>query len=672
MEREQAIAEIRASWKKLYQADKKNKGIICPLCKSGMGDKGTGITGDSNHNKPNSLKCWKCGFTGDVIDLMMQETGADFNTVINNAAANLGIVIDGYNQSAEQVKHRLNNHINTQEAPTTRPQQDQKELADYTAYYKECAGRLTDTAAISYLTARGISLEIAKEYHLGYDPEWKSPTVIKSQMEKGSNWQPDPTQRIIMPVSKNHYIARAVNQVKEFAKMNETGGGAVGIFNKVALDGKEKNIFVVEGFFDALSIIEVGAAAIALNSTSNVSLLLKYLEEKPTEANLIICLDNDTAGQNATKTLREGLQRLNINHITANICGNYSDPNEALTGDKKAFIDAIIQAMQQAEKQANKTYMQDFFEKIQTEAYKPYKTGVNFFDDLLGGGVVKQSLLLLLAAPGTGKTTLCQQITEAMAANKKRAIYFNLEMSREQMLAKTLSCKLAQKGKFYSATDILQGYKWNEQQKEDISQVLEEYNDNIYPYLKYNPQGISADKDDILNYLTSIGEAAKAKNEDAPIVVIDYLHLITNKDGLDNQELIKQIIIGLKKYALDYNSIVIAISATGREANKGGRMTINSGRDSSNLEYTGDYMLGLNYKAVYNGSINADNAEEMAKLQQEKPRQMILQVLKARLGEQGKTAEINYNAKYNFFYANDELAPCNDAPFNRPRKRKPL
>ena len=60
MERKAATELIKSSWKQLYPADKgkgSRQGIICPICGSGSGKNGTGIT-----EKPGSkhfLKCWR-------------------------------------------------------------------------------------------------------------------------------------------------------------------------------------------------------------------------------------------------------------------------------------------------------------------------------------------------------------------------------------------------------------------------------------------------------------------------------------------------------------------------------------------------------------------------------------------------------------------------------------
>ena len=76
-----------------------------------------------------------------------------------------------------------------------------------------------------------------------------------------------------------------------------------------------------------------------------------------------------------------------------------------------------------------------FMEKVQTETYRPIQTGMAAFDRLLRGGIPRQSLVILSAAPGTGKTTLAQQIFETAATHGTDVVFLNLEMSREQLIA---------------------------------------------------------------------------------------------------------------------------------------------------------------------------------------------------------------------------------------------
>ena len=303
------------------------------------------------------------------------------------------------------------------------------------------------------------------------------------------------------------------------------------------------------------------------------------------------------------------------------------------------------------ETEPKKDDLELFLEKIQTEAYKPFKTGLTFFDNLLGGGIIQQSIMLLLAAPGTGKTTLAQQLAETMARNKKPVLYLNFEMSREQMLAKAIRAKLFREGETQkSALGILQGYNWSDAERDEIRRAIEDYRQNSYPYIRYNPASISSDLTEMLEKLNHLGERAKAEGMDAPAVVVDYLHLVTSKEKLDTQELIKQTVLGLKNYAVKYNTFVIGIVATNRSSNSKGKITMESGRDSSNLEYTADYQISLNYHAVDQGIIKPEETDKIADLQKQPRKKMILRVLKNRHGQPGGSSLIMFDSAHNTFY----------------------
>jgi DNA repair protein RadA/Sms len=70
------------------------------------------------------------------------------------------------------------------------------------------------------------------------------------------------------------------------------------------------------------------------------------------------------------------------------------------------------------------------------------KTGINELDRVLGGGFMKDSLVLLVGDPGIGKSTLTIQICDKIAENKK-VLYFSGEESVSQISSriKRLSLK---------------------------------------------------------------------------------------------------------------------------------------------------------------------------------------------------------------------------------------
>lgn len=346
------------------------------------------------------------------------------------------------------------------------------------------------------------------------------------------------------------------------------------------------------------------------------------------------------------KTLQEALKKFDS-------MMNYEEPTpEPIKEDP---------APEQEAAKDNRDDLTKFFETIQTEAYKPHPTGLKFFDNLLDGGIVNQSLLLLLAAPAAGKTTLVQQIAEEMAKNKNPIIYINFEMSREQMLAKAISAKYYRNGGNKTALGVLRGYEWSDDDRDGLAMIVDEYRRNNYPYIRYNPDGVTSEIHALLKYLTAIGNAANKAGQQAPAIVVDYLHLITSNEKTDDAELIKQTVIGLKDYAKNYNTFVIGIIASNRASNKSGRLTMESGRDSSNLEYTGDYILSLNYEEIDNGTIKPNSTkddinEKLENLYNREKRPMILRVLKNRFGQQGKSRKLLFNAPYNIFYDGDDKA----------------
>lgn len=654
MEREQAIAEVRSSWRRLYAADKKNKGIICPLCGSGSGNKGTGITGDSNHGKPNSLKCWSCNFTGDVIDLIMQETGADFNTALNNAAADLGIIIDAYNsvESAQRDFSSADDKKPTaaKTEPKNATEQPTEAIADYTAYYKECRANLSNPAAISYLTARGISADTAAAFYIGFDEQWKSPTVIKNQLAKGSSWQPEPTARIIMPVSKNYYVARAISsEVKEYAKMNETGGGRLGIFNTAALKGDAQTVFVVEGIFDALSIIEVGAAAIALNSTSNADLLLKQLEQEPTAATLILCLDNDPQGQKAQGTLKEGLQRLNISYVTANIAGSYKDANEALTGNKKAFIEAINNAQAQtATKPDNVSsyidnLMQGEIDKLKDAADR--KTGFNRLDELSGG--LYPGLYVIAATSSLGKTTFIHQISDNLAEAGHDVLFFSMEQSRLELVSKSLARITAKKDMQTAVTSlsIRKGLA-----ADAVKAAAAEYKEKIADRLSIIEGNFNCNITFIGDYIRRYIKQTGTK----PVVIIDYLQILQPADDnkkATTKETVDSTVTELKRISREHDLTVFIISSVNR-ANYLTPIDFESLKESGGIEYTADVIWGLQLQCLNEPLFSEANKikEKRQRIRQEKaaePRKIELLCLKNRYGI------ANYSCGFDYYPKND-------------------
>ena len=300
----------------------------------------------------------------------------------------------------------------------------------------------------------------------------------------------------------------------------------------------------------------------------------------------------------------------------------------------------------------------DFLHTIKTDTYRPYQTGIGALDRLLGGGIVRQSLVVLTAAPATGKTALASQVAEAIAQGGQDVVYLNLEMSREYMLARSLSRITPHCGCPMTASEVMRGYKWDTEQAATVEQAASIYRSTIAPHMNYNPDGADNTLESLQGMLDDYLKRAKEQRRMAPPVILDYMHLVTSTGRMDAQDVIKQVVAILKDYAIAGNTFVIAIAATNRASNMAGKQTQSSARDSSAIEYTADIQVGLNFTAFVNKWKNADgklyspeNPDDMDEIMQQHPRKMCLQVLKNRMNQSGGKQYFDFYAAQSLFVA---------------------
>ena len=317
---------------------------ICPVCGSGSGRHQTGAV--QYYADTQRWFCHKCGSGGDIFTLYQLQHNVNFNTALHELADQLDVTKPRRSGAAQNRGHPTSTPAQTDSNPAPT-----KDLSDYFAF---CHSRICDADAVSYLAGRGISLETAKRCGLGYDP------------------RADPSgrhcfcPRIIIPSNEFHYVARSIDPHTKSAYRTLNNRATPGIFRErvlLAADGDagfpksgDMPLFVTEGVFDALSIMEVGGQAVALNSTANRKRLLDILQAQPSEfrtgprqvVRLLLCLDNDEAGWDAAAKLAQGLYALGIpfQDVCADVCGSCQDPNEALCADRNRFADTIHNIME--------------------------------------------------------------------------------------------------------------------------------------------------------------------------------------------------------------------------------------------------------------------------------------------------------------------------------------
>lgn len=664
MNREQAKEYLQSHGKDLLTPDKSRKGFICPICGSGDGAKGTGITTkDGVH-----FTCWAGCFThSDIIDIIGQRDGlTEYRDKLEAACREAGIALDApssyrrttarddfseveENQKQDRTEQDKHSDIHT----STYTQQQE---ADYTAYYALCHSRIAST---DYPAQRGLSAEVLERFNIGFDPGWKHPKVVA----EGKN--PPATPRLIIPTSASSYLARDTRaEIPEPQRQySKSKVGKVHIFNLDALEDAERPCFVVEGEIDALSIIEVGGNALALGSVSNAERLLKVLEGRKPKQPLIIAMDNDEAGQKAAKTLAEGLEKQGLTFYRRNPCEGFKDANEALQKDRES-LRAAVEAANNAGQEEREEYLrtssaanlQSFIDGIAASVDTPcISTGFFNLDSMLDGGLY-EGLYIMGAISSLGKTSLALQMCDQIAKAGTDVLIFSLEMARAELMAKSISRhtfiiahekypspkdadkanRIAKTGR--GITDGKRYINYSKEERELINSAVKAYSEyagHIFISEGVGDIGVDQIRETIERHIRITGRQ--------PLILCDYLQILAPySDRATDKQNTDKAVLELKRISRDFKTTVIAISSLNRMSYKDA-ISMEAFKESGAIEYSADCLIGLQLKGAGKKDFNA--TEEKKK----DPRTIELIILKNRNAAVGDGATLEYYPRFNFF-----------------------
>ncbi len=220
-----------------------------------------------------------------------------------------------------------------------------------------------------------------------------------------------------------------------------------------------------------------------------------------------------------------------------------------------------------------------------------HATGLNRLDDLLGG-LEAGRVTILQAAPGTGKTTLSNQLAYHVAAHSHAPVlYLSFENQPADLTLKTL-CRLASVSLSQASKGLVQPVKLAE-----AAQIFQARAGSLY----YQGGNGATTIETIRATLRTIMRAHP--NAGHPVVVIDYLQQLARAatGGGRGEDLFSQVsrISGqLSSLAGDpeIQAHVWAISSMNRESYKNAKATngMASGKGSGDLEYDAAAVLALN------------------------------------------------------------------------------
>ena len=631
MNREQAAAEIKARYTEYLQPAKVKNTYICPLCGNGTGSTGDGMRIDP-HGTGQQLKCFKCGFYGDIVDLYQQEHNCTAGDAFTALRDRFNITIDAEATRTPTEPRKVEQYISTttaENAPETAT-----ERPDYAAYLNECYTHRNDPAAVQYLSFRGISQDTATAYKLGYDTR---------------------TGFLIVPTSRYYYVARNTNPKAE-NRYNNPKGAKIELFNAQAIYNEESRpVFIVEGAFDALSIIEAGGLATALNSTSNYKKVLDMVKKQTTKSTLILCLDNDAAGAKATAELETGLKELNISYITADICGEYKDPNEALKADRMAFFDAVKATERRTSKPDNTSdyislFMAGEIEKLKENATR--KTGFSNLDAETGG--VYPGLYAVGGISSVGKTTFIYQMADQMAAAGQHVLFFSMEQSRLEMVSKSIARTTAQ-------ADINTAVSSIAIRTGTLTPVVLDAADRYSQTVGGRLSVIEGNFNCTVSFIGEYTRKYIENNGVKPVIIVDYLQVLrpekdpeTGRKPTDTKQVVDYNITQLKRMSRALDIPVFVISSLNR-SNYLTPVDFESFKESGGIEYTADVVWGLQLDIMNDPIFDKEKCvkEKREKVRDAKaamPREIELVCLKNRYGR-SYNVHFRYYPQYDLFRA---------------------
>jgi len=589
-----------------FTLDKSGKGYICPICGSGSGKNGTGIT--ENPKDKGHFTCWggDCFRNADIFEIIGKQFNlTDFNEIFNKACEIFGVTVNNFTPTINYM------------AQNSKIQNKAVDVRNFTEFFKRASSNLSQT---NY--HRGISLETLKKFHVGFIPDWRAKPNAPA------------SPRLIIPVWSGGYLARDTrpNLTEQEAKYSKMRVGKTRLFNSGALKQNLKPVFIVEGEIDALSIIDAGGQAVGLGSVANIGKLIEALKEiKAKEIKaatseipfLIILFDNDLAGQSASKKLTDALKKelnfFSYRHLL--LPESYKDANEFLMKDRVKFIEWVKagedfdfmisekenqREVEAIEVKAREKFLSEFVsyrlngfsEFILQNKAGGISTGFESLDKVLGGGLFP-GLYVVGANSSLGKTTLVLQIADSIAKSGRGVLIFSLEMSANELIAKTLSrLSFIKSVSEYQSTcyakttrGVLLGRYNNDFDSKIITEAIQDYfswGENISITEGIGDVGILTVKE-------KLEEFKKFRNE-IPVVIIDYLQIIAPYEkGLTDKQNVDKNITELKRLSRDFDVPVLGISSFNRESYSA-PVSMASFKESGAIEYSSDVLIGLQYQ----------------------------------------------------------------------------
>ena len=213
---------------------------------------------------------------------------------------------------------------------------------------------------------------------------------------------------------------------------------------------------------------------------------------------------------------------------------------------------------------------------------------------MLDGGLYP-GLYFIGAISSLGKTSFTLQIADNIAKSGRGVLFFSLEMSRNELIAKSLSrltcCLCGDNQRLAKTTRGILRADFNPAEQKVFTQATKEYSSyasNIFISEGMGDIGVDKIRQKVDRFMHF--------NEGVPpVIVVDYAQILApvNERYTDKQNTDKNV-VELKRISRDYQTPIWAVSSFNRES-YAEPVNMASFKESGAVEYSSDCLIGLQY-----------------------------------------------------------------------------
>lgn len=256
-----------------------------------------------------------------------------------------------------------------------------------------------------------------------------------------------------------------------------------------------------------------------------------------------------------------------------------------------------------------------------------------------------RGLYVLGAISSLGKTTFIHQMGDQMASKGEHVLFFSLEQSKFELVAKSISRETYKINNREAKTSlaIMQNSDIADITIQAVQNYQEIANNTIIVEGNFNIT-VNTIRDYIEQYITFTGIK--------PIVILDYLQILRPlNDKMTDKQQVDFNVTELKRVSRDFDIPIFVICSFNRE-NYTQTVDFTSFKESGAIEYSADVVMGLQLQVMEEikstNKIN-ETREKINEAKNEFPRKVQLVGLKNRNGKSYFKCNFKFYPAFNYF-----------------------